>query len=77
LEKITRDELIKKYSKELKLDENNINNNISYLRAIKKTPIEKSTDSLFFLLQILNLFYKLEASSNHFCRGHILLYYYI
>ena len=36
------------------------------LRAIKKTPVEKANDSLFFLLQILNLFYKLEASSNHF-----------
>ena len=66
LEKITRDDLIKKYSKELKIDENNYNNNINYLRAIKKTPVEKSSDSLFFLLQILNLFYKLEASSNHF-----------
>ena len=66
LEKITRDDLIKKYSKELKIDENNYNNNINYLRAIKKTPVEKSIDSLFFLLQILNLFYKLEASNNHF-----------
>jgi len=65
MEKITKDELIKKYSKELKVDENNYNN-INYLRSIKKMPIEKSIDSLFFLLQILNLFYKLEASSNHF-----------
>ena len=63
LEKITRDELIKKYSKEIKIDEHNYNN---YLRTIKKTPVEKANDSLFFLLQILNLFYKLEASSNHF-----------
>ena len=63
LEKLTRDELIKKYSKEIKIDEHNYNN---YLRTIKKTPVEKANDSLFFLLQILNLFYKLEASSNHF-----------
>ena len=63
LEKITRDELIKKYSKEIKIDEHNYNN---YLRQIKKTPVEKANDPLFFLLQILNLFYKLEASSNHF-----------
>ena len=63
LEKITKDELIKKYSKEIKIDEHNYNN---YLRTIKKTPVEKANDSLFFLLQILNLFYKLEASSNHF-----------
>ena len=63
LEKITRDEFIKKYSKEIKIDEHIYNN---YLRTIKKTPVEKANDSLFFLLQILNLFYKLEASSNHF-----------
>ena len=50
LEKITRDDLIKKYSKELKIDENNYNNNINYLRAIKKTPVEKSSDSLFFFI---------------------------
>ena len=62
LEKITKDELIDKYSKEIKIDENNIN----YLKSIKKIPIEKANDSLFFLLQILNLFYKLEATNNHF-----------
>ena len=65
LEKITREELIRKYSKEIKIDENN-RNNINYLKTIKKTPVEKANDSLFFLLQILNLFYKLEESSNHF-----------
>ena len=62
LEKITRDELIKKYSKEIKIDDKNKN----YLKSIIKTPIVKANDSLFFLLQILNLFYKLEASNNHF-----------
>ena len=62
LEKITRDELIKKYSKEIKVDEKNKN----ILKSIIKTPIEKANDSLFFLLQILNLFYKLEANNSHF-----------
>ena len=62
LEKITKDELINKYSKDIKIDDNNIN----YLKSIKKIPIEKANDSLFFLLQILNLFYKLEATNNHF-----------
>ena len=62
LEKITKDELIKKYSKEIKIDDKNQN----ILKSIKKTPIEKANDSLFFLLQILNLFYKLEATNNHF-----------
>ena len=61
LEKITKDDLIKKYSKEIK-DKNNLH----LLKNIKKTPIENVKDPLFFLLQILNLFYKLEASSNHF-----------
>ena len=62
LEKITREELLKKYSKEIKIDEHNIN----YLKSIKKAPVETSNDSLFFLLQILNLFYKLEEPNNHF-----------
>ena len=62
LEKITKDELIKKYSREIKIDEKKIN----YLKSIKKTPILKANDTLFFLLQILSLFYKLEATSNHF-----------
>ena len=62
LEKITKDDLIKKYSKEIKINEKNIN----FLKSIKKAPIEKANDSLFFLLQILNLFYKLEATNNHF-----------
>ena len=62
LEKITKDDLIKKYSKELKFDKTHTN----YLKNIKKIPVETANDSLFFLLQILNLFYKLEASSNHF-----------
>ena len=65
LEKMTREELMRKYSKEIKIDENNATN-INYLKSIKKTPVESANDSLFFLLQILNLFYKLEASSNHF-----------
>ena len=63
LEKITKEELIKKFSKEIKIDEKN---NINFLKSIKKAPIEKANDSLFFLLQILNLFYKLEATNNHF-----------
>ena len=62
LEKITKDELIKKYSKEIKIDDKNTN----YLKSIKKTPIDKANDSLFFLLQIINLFYKFEATGNHF-----------
>ena len=62
LEKITKDDLIKKYSKELKFDKTHTN----YLKNIKKTPVETAKDPLFFMLQILNLFYKLEASSNHF-----------
>ena len=66
LEKLSKDDYLKKYGKEFKIDEkNNINNN-SLLKAIKKTPLEKANDSLFFLLQLLNLFYKFEASSNHF-----------
>ena len=62
LEKITKDDLIKKYSKELKFDKTHTN----YLKNIKKAPVETAKDPLLFLLQILNLFYKLEASSNHF-----------
>ena len=62
LEKISRDDFIKKYSKEIKFDKNNPN----FLKNIKKTPVETANDPLFFLLQILNLFYKLEATNNHF-----------
>ena len=62
LEKLQRDDFIKKYSKEIKLDKHNIN----FLKNIKKTPVESAKDPLFFLLQILNLMYKFEASSNHF-----------
>ena len=62
LEKITKDELIRKYSKEIIFDKNNLN----FLKNIKKTPVESAKDSLFFLLQTLNLLYKLEESSNHF-----------
>ena len=62
LEKLTKDDLIKKYSKDIRPDKNNLN----LLKSIKKTPVETVNDPLFFLLQILNLFYKLEASSNHF-----------
>ena len=61
-EKITKDELIKKYSREIRIDEKNSN----FLKNIKKAPIEKANDCLFFLLQILNLFYKLEATYTHF-----------
>ena len=61
-EKLTRDDFIKKYSKEIKTDKHNIN----YLKNIKKTPVESAKDPLFFLLQIINLLYKFEASSNHF-----------
>ena len=64
LEKITREELIRKYSKEIKIDKEHTNFN--YLKSVKKTPIETANDPLFFLLQILNLLNKLEASSNHF-----------
>ena len=62
LEKLTRDDFVKKYSKEIKIDKHNIN----FLKNIKKTPVESAKDPLFFLLQILNLLYKFEASSNHF-----------
>ena len=62
LEIITKEELFKKYSKEIKIDDKNIN----YLKNIKKAPIVKANDSLFFILQILNLFYKLESTNNHF-----------
>ena len=62
LEKISREELLRKYSKEIKIDDHNNN----YLKSIKKAPVETSNDSLFFLLQILNLFYKYEEPSNHF-----------
>lgn len=62
LEKITKDELIKKYSREIKVDDKKIN----YLKLIKKTPILKANDTLFFLLQMLSLFHKLEATSTHF-----------
>ena len=61
LEKITKDELIKKYSREIKIDDK-----INYLKLIKKTPILKANDTLFFLLQMLSLFYRLEATSSHF-----------
>ena len=68
LEKLSKEDYLKKYAKEIKIDDkNNIYNpNSNFLKNIKKTPVEKANDSLFFLLQILNLFYKLEASSNHF-----------
>ena len=66
LEKLSKDDYLNKYAKELKIDEKNNIYNTNLLKAIKKTPVEKANDSLFFLLQLLNLFYKLEASSNHF-----------
>ena len=60
LEKITKEELIRKYSKEMKIEYN-----VNLLKTVKKTPVETANDPLFFLLQILNLLYKLD-SSNHF-----------
>ena len=60
LEKITKEELIRKYSKEMKIE-----HNVNLLKTVKKTPVETANDPLFFLLQILNLLYKLD-SSNHF-----------
>ena len=66
LEKLSKDDYLTKYAKELKIDEKNNIYNTNFLKSIKKTPVEKANDSLFFLLQLLNLFYKLEASSNHF-----------
>ena len=61
-DKISKDEFFKKYSKEIKIEENNLN----YLKFIKKIPVETAKDSLFFMLQFLNLFYKLESSYSHF-----------
>ena len=66
LEKLTKEEYLRKYSKELKIDEKNNINTANLLKSIKKTPVEKVNDSLFFLLQTLNLLNKLEASNNHF-----------
>ena len=65
-EKLSKEEYLKKYSKEIKIDEKNNIYNSNFLKTIKKTPVETVNDSLFFLLQILNLFYKLEATNNHF-----------
>ena len=66
LEKLSKDDYLNKYAKELKIDEKNNLYNTNLLKSIKKTPVEKANDPLFFLLQLLNLFYKFEASSNHF-----------
>jgi len=66
LEKLSKEDYLKKYAKELKPEEKNNLNYANLLKSIKKTPVEKANDSLFFLLQTLNLFYKLEESSNHF-----------
>ena len=73
LEKISREDLIKKYSKEIKIDKSNIN----YLKNIKKTPVETANDPLFFLLQILNLFYKLEANSHFLTWSYFIIIMYI
>ena len=61
LEKLSKDDYLTKYAKELKIDEKNNIYNTNFLKSIKKTPVEKANDPLFFLLQLLNLFYKLEA----------------
>ena len=66
LEKLSKEDYLKKYAKEFKIDDKNNINNPTLLKSIKKTPVEKANDSLFFVLQILNLLYKLEASNNHF-----------
>ena len=66
LEKLSKEDYLNKYAKELKIDEKNNIYNTNLLKTIKKTPVEKANDPLFFLLQLLNLFYKLEASNNHF-----------
>ena len=63
LEKLSKDDYLKKYAKEFKIEDKG---NFNLLKSIKKTPVEKANDSLFFLLKTLNLLYKLEASSNHF-----------
>ena len=66
LEKLSKEEYLRKYSKELKIDEKNNLNTANLLKSIKKIPVEKVNDSLFFLLQTLSLLNKLEASNNHF-----------
>ena len=66
LEKISKEAYLKKFAKEFKIDEKHNINNYNFLKSIKKAPVEKANDSLFFLLQTLNLLYKLEESNNHF-----------
>ena len=66
LEKLSKEDYLRKYAKEFKIDEKNNMSNQNLLKSIKKTPVEKANDSLFFVLQILNLLNKLEASNNHF-----------
>ena len=59
LEKITLNDLIKRWSKEIKVnDENNI-------KSVKKILFENTNDSLFFVLKLLKLLYKLEDNTNH------------
>ena len=58
LKKINREELIKNYSKDI--------NNENILKNVIKCQISKANDSLFFLLQILNLLHKIEETNNHF-----------
>ena len=58
LKKINREELIKNYSKDI--------NNENILKNVKKCQITKVNDSLFFLLQVLNLLYRIEEKNNHF-----------
>ena len=66
LEKISKEAFLRKFAKEFKIDEKHNINTSNFLKSIKKAPVEKANDSLFFLLQTLNLLYKLEESNNHF-----------
>ena len=58
LKKISREELIKNYSKDI--------NNENILKNVKKCQVTKVNDSLYFLLQMLNMLYKIEETNNHF-----------
>ena len=66
LEKISKEAFLRKFAKEFKIDDKHNINTSNFLKSIKKAPVEKANDSLFFLLQTLNLLYKLEESNNHF-----------
>ena len=72
LDKITQNDLFKKYSKEIKPeDENN-------LKSVKKITFAKTNDSLFFVLKLMKLLYKLEDSNNHlFSYSYFIIIIYI